>query len=58
MNRIHIEKTKIIIFSSVGEGLLGRSLTGLGVDVSSLLTASQRCDALNSHYAELLGSIN
>ncbi len=36
--------------SSVGEWL-GRSLVTLGVDGSSLLTASLRCDDLNSPYA-------
>ncbi len=38
------------IWSSVGEWL-GYSLLVLGVDGSSLLTASQRCDDLNSSYA-------
>ena len=36
--------------SLVGEWL-GRSLAVLRVDGSSLLTASQRCDSLNSPYA-------
>ena len=36
--------------SSVGEWL-GHSLAVLGVDGSSLLTALQRCDGLNSPYA-------
>ena len=36
--------------SSVGEWL-GRSLAVLGVDGSSLLTESQRCDDLNFPYA-------
>ncbi len=41
--------------SSVGEWL-GHSLAVLGLDGSSLLTASQRYDGLNSSYAYLLGS--
>ncbi len=36
--------------SSVGEWL-GHLLAFLGVDGSSLLTASQRCDGFNSPYA-------
>ena len=37
---------------------LGHSLAVLGVDGSSLLTASQKYDGLNSTYASLLGSIH
>ncbi len=37
-------------WGSVGEWL-GQSLAVLGVDGSSLTTASQRCDGLNSPYA-------
>ncbi len=43
--KMDISKSK----SSVGEWL-GHSLAVRGVDGSSLLTASQRCDGLNSLY--------
>ena len=41
---------KTIYITDKGEWL-GYSLEALGVDGSSLLTASQRCDGLNSSYA-------
>ncbi len=47
----------IPIRSSVGEWL-GHSIAVMVLDGSSLLTASQRCDGLNSPYAQLLGSIH